>query len=160
MTRRTWWTAGFLGITALAVGAELLAALDRDASTIPWTEYLTDLPWWVTMPAALTLSAWLPLHLARWYRLRQADRRFLMSVTPPDPNTSSTEPLVSVGTVTAAGTAVLSLAVALGLPVDDGQKAVILGFLAFAAPLVVALWGRRRVYSPASVAQLLTTRRQ
>lgn len=73
MSRRVWWTGGFLTVTGLAVGAELLAALDDSPDTVPWTELLTDLPWWVTMPAALTLSVWLPLHLASWYRRRRAD---------------------------------------------------------------------------------------
>lgn len=73
MSRRAWWISGFLGVTAVAVGAELLAAFDSSPSTVPWTELLTDLPWWVTMPAALLLSLWLPAHLAYWYRRRRAE---------------------------------------------------------------------------------------
>jgi len=71
VTRRTAWTVGFLGVTAVAVGAEILAAFDGNPDTVPWTEYLTDLPWWVTIPAALVLSVWLPLHLLAAYRRKQ-----------------------------------------------------------------------------------------
>jgi hypothetical protein len=71
VTRRAVWLTVFLTTTVAAVGEELWAALDNSPSTVPWTELLTDLPWWITMPAALTLSVWLPLHLAYWYRQRR-----------------------------------------------------------------------------------------
>lgn len=70
----------------------------------------------------------------------------------------SHEPLVTVGSVTAAGAAVLALVAAFGLHVSDGQQAAILGVLSVVAPIVVALWGRRKVYSPATVARLLAPR--
>lgn len=72
VTRKALWITGFLAITGLAVTGELVAAFDHSDATAPWTELLTDLPWWITMPAALLLAVWLPLHLAHWYRLRRA----------------------------------------------------------------------------------------
>lgn len=63
MTRRTAWGVVFGAATATAVAMELWAAFDGDPDTVPWTEYLVKLPWWVLVPAALTLSIWLPIHL-------------------------------------------------------------------------------------------------
>jgi hypothetical protein len=71
MSKRAAWVTAFLAVTALAVGGELWAAFDNSPNTVPWTELLTDLPWWVTMPAALLLAVWLPLHLIYWYRQRR-----------------------------------------------------------------------------------------
>lgn len=71
------------------------------------------------------------------------------------PDESSTEPLVSVGTITAAATAVVGLLVAFGLDLTDTQRTAILGVVGVLAPVVVAVWGRRRVYAPATVARLL-----
>lgn len=64
------------------------------------------------------------------------------------------EPLVTTGTITAVVTALIALFVAFGLPVSDDQQAAILGVVAVVAPFVVAFVGRRRVYSPRTVAQL------
>lgn len=79
---------------------------------------------------------------------------------PPDPNTASAEPLISVATVTAAATALVGLMVAFGLDLTADQRTAILGLVAVVAPIVVAAWGRRKVYSPASVAKLLAARRR
>jgi uncharacterized membrane protein YuzA (DUF378 family) len=70
MTRQTGWLVLFLTATGLAVGGELWAAFDNSSNTVPWTELLTDLPWWVSIPAATLLSSWLVPHLITWYRLR------------------------------------------------------------------------------------------
>jgi len=72
-----------------------------------------------------------------------------------EPDETSSEPLFSVGTITAAATAVIAALVAFGLPVTDDQQAAILGVVGVIAPIVVAVWGRRRVYAPATVARLL-----
>jgi hypothetical protein len=69
--------------------------------------------------------------------------------TPPPG--ASKEPLLAVGTITTAVTALIVLAVAYGAHVSGGQQAAILGFIAAAAPLVTAVWGRFRVWSPATV---------
>ncbi len=65
------------------------------------------------------------------------------------------EPLLAVGTVTAAATAILALIVSFGVPVSDAQQAAILGVLAVFAPLIVAAAGRAKVYSPHTVRQKL-----
>lgn len=70
-------------------------------------------------------------------------------------HTDSTEPLVTVGSLTAAATALLALLVAFGLDLSADQQSAILGVVAVVAPIVVAVVGRRRVYSPATVARLL-----
>ncbi len=61
------------------------------------------------------------------------------------------EPLLSVGTLIALCTALLGLLAAFGLKVDDDTQAAIIAFLAVAAPLFVAVIGRTKVWSPASV---------
>lgn len=76
-----------------------------------------------------------------------------MSTDAPDP--SSREPLISVGTITAVVTAILALLVAFGLNLSDDQQAAVLGFIAVAAPVAVALAARGKVYAPATVAQML-----
>lgn len=67
----------------------------------------------------------------------------------------STEPLWSVGGVTAAVTALLAAGTAFGAPLTAGQQTAILGLVAVLAPLVVALVGRGRVYAPATVERLV-----
>ncbi|MEU8220920.1 hypothetical protein AB0C47_34830 [Micromonospora taraxaci] len=81
-----------------------------------------------------------------------------MSIQSVNPDSDSTEPLVTVGAITAAVTAVLGLLVAFGLPISDDQQARILGVIAVAAPFVVTFWGRRQVYAPATVTRLLRGR--
>lgn len=75
------------------------------------------------------------------------------------PASESSEPLWTVGGITAAVTAVLALAVAFGLDLSTEQEAAILGVVAVVAPLIVTVIGRGRVYSPATVARLLAGRR-
>jgi hypothetical protein len=55
------------------------------------------------------------------------------------------EPLATTGTVTAAVTAVIALVVAFGVDLTTDQQTAILGVAAVIAPLVVALWTRRKV---------------
>ncbi|MFV2094812.1 hypothetical protein ACFHW1_04885 [Micromonospora sp. LOL_014] len=75
-------------------------------------------------------------------------------MTQPTPNPDSSEPLWSVGGITAAVTAFLSLVVAFGVDLTADQQTAILGVAAVLAPLAVALVGRSRVFSPATVAQI------
>lgn len=63
----------FIGITVAAVGTELLFALDSSPGTVPWTGYLTQLPWWALAPLVLGFSLWLPYHL--WDAKRRAERQ-------------------------------------------------------------------------------------
>lgn len=68
MSRRAWWIVGFLTVTAVAVGAELVAAFDSSPDTVPWTDLLGEyVPWPVTAAAVALLVAWLPVHLYRRY---------------------------------------------------------------------------------------------
>lgn len=53
----------FLALTAVAVALELLFAFDGDDTTLPWTDYLIRLPWWVLAPATVGFGIWLPWHL-------------------------------------------------------------------------------------------------
>jgi hypothetical protein len=63
--------SAFLTVTALAVAGELWAAFDADPGTRPWTDYLTQLPWWLLVPLSVAFAVWLPLHLFE-FKARQA----------------------------------------------------------------------------------------
>lgn len=76
----------------------------------------------------------------------------------PDPRPAS-EPVLNRGAIVAAVTALLALLVAFGVPLSDGQQAAILGLIAAAAPLVAAVWARRSVDSPATVARKVAAAR-
>lgn len=78
---------------------------------------------------------------------------------PPDPDPNSREPLLSVGFIVTAVTVVLDLLVIFGVHLPDATRTTVLTATTLAAPLIVAVWGRRKVFSPATVATLLTTRR-
>lgn len=65
--------------------------------------------------------------------------------------TPRTEPLITVATVTAAVTAILALLTAFGISLSDQQQTAILGVVAVAAPLVVALVARTYVTPNAKV---------
>lgn len=81
-----------------------------------------------------------------------------MASTNLSPDPDSRNPLLAVGTVTAAATAVVAVLVSFGVPLTDDQQAAVLGLVGVLAPLVVAAVGRSRVYAPATVARLLATR--
>jgi ribose/xylose/arabinose/galactoside ABC-type transport system permease subunit len=70
MSRRSWWIAVFLTVTALAVGGELWAAFDDSPDTVPWTDLILDLPVPVWALAVAALVVWLPIHLVVYYRRR------------------------------------------------------------------------------------------
>ncbi|ROO51089.1 hypothetical protein EDC02_5953 [Micromonospora sp. Llam0] len=70
--------------------------------------------------------------------------------TPTPPS----EPLWSVGGITAVVAAFVALVTAFGLDLSPEQQTAILGVAAVLAPLAVALIGRSRVFSPATVAEL------
>lgn len=75
--------------------------------------------------------------------------------TTLNPDPTSREPLISVGGITAVVTALLAAFVAFGLPISDGQQAALLTLVGVLAPIAAALWGRGKVYAPATVAKLL-----
>jgi hypothetical protein len=78
----------------------------------------------------------------------------------PDPNTSSTEPLLTRTAVVFGASALIDLAVAFGWNLTARQNVALLGVVNLAvAPIVLAWWARRAVYSPATVARLLAAAR-
>lgn len=75
---------------------------------------------------------------------------------PPVPEPGApTEPLITVGTITALVTTGLALLVAFGIPVSDDRQAAILGVIGVVAPLVVMAIGRARVFAPATVRRMI-----
>lgn len=81
-------------------------------------------------------------------------------MTHTNPSSAPAEPLLGVGAIVAAVTALLALLVAFGIHLTDAQQSAVLGFLAALAPLVTAWLGRGRVYSPRTVARLLADARR
>lgn len=75
--------------------------------------------------------------------------------TPTIPTSQASEPLLTVGSITAGVAALIALVTAFGLDLSVEQQTAILGVVAVLAPLVVAAVGRSRVYSPATVSRLL-----
>jgi hypothetical protein len=86
------------------------------------------------------------------------------SATPlpaePDPRTAKSEPLITIGAIIAAVAAVLALLVSFKVPIDERQHDAILGAIVVIAPIVTALWGRAKVYSPRTVVHLLAQARK
>lgn len=74
----------------------------------------------------------------------------------PDPN--KTQPLAGPGVITSAVAAGLALLVTLGLDISPATQTQIMTAAAIVAPLLVWLWGRRKVFSPATVHQLLSVK--
>lgn len=81
-----------------------------------------------------------------------------MSQLQPDPN--KTQPLAGPGVITSAVAAGIGLLVTLGMDISPESQAQIMTAAAIVAPLLVWLWGRRKVFSPASVHRLLSARGQ
>lgn len=67
---------------------------------------------------------------------------------------SKREPLLTIAGVTAGVTATITLLVSFGVNVTDEQQIAILSIVAVGAPVLVAVVGRTKVYSPATVAEL------
>lgn len=76
----------------------------------------------------------------------------------PEPGAPK-EPLVSVATITALASAVLVLVVAFGLKLSADQMTALIGFIAVAAPIVVAVVGRMKVFSPATVRAMMVAKK-
>lgn len=77
-----------------------------------------------------------------------------MSEHIPDPE--SREPLAKPATWTALAAAVVAVAVGFGLDIPEPAQASLIGLAAVAGPLAVWVWGRRRAWSGATVADLVT----
>lgn len=72
------------------------------------------------------------------------------------PNPEDREPLRRPATWTALATAVVTIVAGYGLPVPDDARPGIIALAAVAGPLAVWAWGRRRAWSGASVADVVT----
>lgn len=165
MTRR-FWIPAFLAVTAIAIGLELVAALDSSTATVPWTYLVRDyVPWPVTAAAITVLVVWLPVHFYQAYRRRPAAALEVAvstetSVTeppvPPDPTDHRTDPLLLRAAFVAIAGAVLTVVAAFGLDLSRGQREAIIGAVAVIGPIVLGIWARRHVYSPQTVNTLLT----
>lgn len=70
------------------------------------------------------------------------------------------EPLITVASITAGVTALLALLVAFNVPVTPEQQVAILGVVAVAAPIVVAVIGRSLVTPNANVVEYTTSTNQ
>jgi hypothetical protein len=70
MIKGGWGSIGFLGVTAVALGWELVASFDGDPQTSPWTDLIvTYVPGEVTAALIGALVLWLPVHFGlRYYR--------------------------------------------------------------------------------------------
>lgn len=68
------WRWGFLGLTALVVVLELIAAFDKSEQTRPWTvEIVEHIPMEITFAAIGALILWLPIHFGmRYWRKHQS----------------------------------------------------------------------------------------
>jgi hypothetical protein len=79
-----------------------------------------------------------------------------------DPNSqpaldpTDTEPLRGVGIITAAVSAAVGLAIAFGAPISPDSRVAIATAVGPVSALVVWLWGRRKVFSPATVHAMIT----
>lgn len=148
MNRKTVLSVAFATATLALVGWEITAAADPHDDLEPWTDLLVDhVPGPVLMAAVFVLVSWLPGHFAE----RIARKATTMTIPATPAPGAPKEPLISVGFVVAAGTALLAVLVAFGLHLSDAQTAAILTALTVLAPLVVVLLGRLRVFSPDTV---------
>lgn len=94
-TKRLAWTILFLGVTLVAIGAEVVAGVWHPAGTIPWTEYIAQyVPWPVQLAAYVVLAVWLPFHFLRADQKRKAAYR--RGVT--DGRRSPSEPSLGLAT--------------------------------------------------------------
>jgi hypothetical protein len=68
MKNKTKWGIGFLGVTALAIIMEFLAALDNNPDTIPWTQYIvTYIPEYLFFGILLGGIYWVTNHFIKKY---------------------------------------------------------------------------------------------
>lgn len=66
------FTAGFLGVTVLAIITELIFAFDGNTDTHPWTDLIVEyVPWELGLAAFGALLLWVPIHFYVRYRRKQ-----------------------------------------------------------------------------------------
>jgi hypothetical protein len=65
----TIWTVMFLILTAVPISMELVAALDNNDNTVPWTILISKhVPWELALFVYAGLAVWVPVHFIVWYR--------------------------------------------------------------------------------------------
>lgn len=72
----------------------------------------------------------------------------------------SAEPLAVVGLLTGAAAALIGVLVAFSVPVTPAERDAVLVAIGPVTALVAWLWGRRKVFSPRTVATLLAAARR
>lgn len=77
--------------------------------------------------------------------------------TTPPADPMSSEPLVTVASITAGVAAIIALLVSFGVPVTPEQQTAILGVVAVVAPIVVAFVARGHVTPNARVVESVTS---
>lgn len=82
----------------------------------------------------------------------------IVPAPPPLTTSQPSEPLVSAGAVGTLVTTTVGLVVVL-VPMSGTLQAALLAFLLAAAPIVLAVIARRKVWSPESVRQLVLAER-
>jgi hypothetical protein len=153
-SRKAVLSVAFVSLGVTWTTWEVVAAQNPQDDLVPLTTLLVDhVPAPVTLAAVALLVAWLPGHFVEAYANRKAAMSADTTVTvPATPEVGSPkEPLVNVGSITAAVAALLAVLVAFGLDLSDVQTGAVLTLVTVAAPLVVAAVGRRKVFSPATV---------
>jgi hypothetical protein len=157
VTRKTVLSITFLSVTGVAVGMEIWFAVDHDPSTLPWTWWIaTYVPAPITYAAIAVLVSFLMPHFIEAYAKRRAKTMTTTIPATPEPGAPA-EPLLSVGAITAFAAAALGVGAAFGLPLTDAQTGALLGLVPFAAALIVAIWGRKKVFSPNTVRAMVVT---
>lgn len=68
MSRRSWWRAVFLGATGAAILMEIVASVDGNPHTEPWTSLIVQyIPAEITFLGIGGLTVWLFVHFGRRY---------------------------------------------------------------------------------------------
>jgi hypothetical protein len=157
VTRKTVLSVVFLSVTGVAVGMEIWFAVDGNPDTWPWTEWIADqVPAPITFAAIAVLLSWLPGHFAAAYSKRGKTMATTTIPATPDPGAAK-EPLVNPTVITAAVAALIDVIVAFGVDLTDAQTTAILAFVPIAALIVLAVWARRKVFSPATARAMVVT---
>lgn len=69
ITKRKLWNVSFLGITSIAIGLEIMAAVKKDPDMKAWTNFVVDnVPRKVAIPAIGMFSSWLVVHFYKYYK--------------------------------------------------------------------------------------------
>jgi hypothetical protein len=83
-----------------------------------------------------------------------------MSLPAVPPVSAPKEPLVSVTTITLVTEALIALVAVFGFKLSADKTAAILGFEAVAAPIIIMIIGRLKVFSPATVRAMVLNARK